>query len=409
MRICEYGERTLQDRSKVFLSGLSELDIIEKSLDHPHDSMNPNARVAILKCESYEPERVTDTISQGIEMIGGVGEFVRAGEKILIKPNLISPDLPESATITHPVFFEAVARILLDEGVHVHYGDSPGIHPPVRALKRSGIQEIAQSLGLTQADFTTRQRVHASAARQNRVFEIAKGVLDVDGIVSLPKLKTHGFMLMTGAIKNQFGCIPGLLKSGFHAKLEDVDSFSQMLVDLNLFLKPRLFIMDGVLAMEGNGPRRGNPVDLGVIMVSADPVALDTVAAGVIGLNPRKIPLLMRGQESGLGTMENIHTIGVKIEDVKKKFDLPRYSGNFKSIPPFIRNILKRFMAQLPVIARDKCIKCHECHKICPTRPKSIVIRDDDFPEHDYRYCIRCYCCQETCPTGAISIRTKLF
>jgi uncharacterized protein (DUF362 family)/Pyruvate/2-oxoacid:ferredoxin oxidoreductase delta subunit len=369
----------------------------------------PRARVAILKCESYDPERLKATMSRGLDMIGGLDQCVRRGEKILIKPNLISPDLPESATITHPVFFEAVARILLERGVQVYYGDSPGIYPPARALRKSGIQDIADGLGLTQADFTTRQKVNVPNARQNRVFEIAKGVLDADGLISLPKLKTHGFMLMTGAIKNQFGCIPGLLKSGFHARLEEVDAFAQMLVDLNLFLRPRLFIMDAILAMEGNGPRRGTPVDLGLIMMSTDPVALDTVAARVIDLNPRRLSILAKGQESGLGTTDDIDIMGESIDEVKKRFDLPRYSGNFKSIPPFVRNILKRFMAQLPVIDRGTCIKCHECHKICPTQPKSIVIRADNFPEHDYSTCIRCYCCQETCPTGAISIRTKLF
>ncbi|MFW6180772.1 MAG: DUF362 domain-containing protein, partial [Spirochaetota bacterium] len=325
-------------------------------------------------------------------------------------PNLLAPDPPESATVTHPAVFEAAARILLDQGTRVCYGDSPSFYPLERALRKSGIQDAADRLGLEPADFSTRQRVYFEGGHQNRVFEVARGALEADGMVSLPKLKTHGFTLMTGAVKNQFGCLPGVQKSGFHAKLEEPEKFSTMLVDLTLFLRPRLYIMDAVLAMEGNGPRRGNPVPLGLIIMCSDPVALDTVAARVAGIDPGAVPPIVQGARNGLGTMVDIQVLGERIEEVKKKFSLPRYSGNFKAIPPVIRNLLKRIIVQQPVIQYDSCTRCHECQKICPTTPKSILIRErDNYPEHDYRHCIRCYCCQETCPVGAITIRTKLF
>ena len=366
-------------------------------------------KVALLQCNSYNTDKLYEKIKEGIDLIGGIEKFIKKGEKILLKPSLLAPDPPETATTTHPSVFESIAKILIEHGVLVYYGDSPAFHDPLKALKKSGIYDVAFKLNLKQADFQNRERVLYKEGRQNKVFEIAKGVLESDGMVSLPKLKTHGLTILTGAIKNQFGCIPGVTKTAFHAKLDDVNKFSQMLVDLTMFLKPRLYIMDGILAMEGNGPRRGNPVHLGVLLLSSDPVALDTVASVIIGIDPYKIIPTVKGEESGLGTIEEIEVVGSRIEDVQKRFKLPRYSGNFNSIPPFLRRFIKNAFIQRPVIHKKKCVECYECYKICPTKPKSISIGNDNYPAYIYHTCIRCYCCQENCPEGAITIKTKLF
>jgi uncharacterized protein (DUF362 family)/Pyruvate/2-oxoacid:ferredoxin oxidoreductase delta subunit len=367
-----------------------------------------NSPVALVTCVQYRPDMVRSKVEEGLELLGGIRKFIKPEEKILLKPNLLAPDPPETATATHPVVFESVARILIDYGADVCYGDSPSFASLQRALKKSGIYDVAEKLNLKIADFENKERIFFKEALQNKVFDIARGALNSDGIVSLPKLKTHGLTLLTGAIKNQFGCIPGLTKSGFHAKLEDIEKFAQMLVDLTMFLRPRLYIMDGIRAMEGNGPRRGNPVDLGVLLLSPDPVALDTVASRIIGLDPRKVIPTVKGELAGLGTMVNVDVRGKSIADVVRKFQLPRHSEGFKSLPPFIRRFLKKILVQFPVINRKKCVKCHECFKICPSKPKSIKIRHDNYPEHTYDSCIRCYCCQETCPESAITIKYRL-
>ncbi len=254
-----------------------------------------HSKVALLQCKSYDAGLVMEKINEGIELLGGLRTLVKPGEKILLKPNLLAPDPPETATTTHPAVFRAAAEILRDQGTIVYYGDSPGIHSTARAMKKSGLQDVADELGLIAADFENREKIFFENAKQNKVFEIARGVLQSDGIISLPKLKTHGLTIMTGAIKNQFGCIPGLIKPGFHAKLENPEDFSQMLVDLTMFLKPRLYIMDGIWAMEGNGPRRGKRVELGILIISTDPVAADTVASQVIGLDPAKVYTILHG------------------------------------------------------------------------------------------------------------------
>lgn len=367
------------------------------------------SKVVLLKCRKSFVSEVQNALEEGLELLGGIGKFVKKGEKILLKPNLLAADPPETATCTHPSVFEAIARILKKYGAEVMYGDSPCLHSPLKALKRSGLEEVAERLHLSPADFERNRRVYYGEAKQNRVFEIAEGVFKADGIISLPKLKTHGFTLLTGAIKNQFGCIPGIAKSGYHAKLEKLENFSQMLVDLTMLLKPRLYIMDGIIAMEGNGPRRGNPVELGALLISQDPVALDAVASQLIGIEPERIITTLKGYESRLGTMFDLDLAGEDISRIKRRIALPADGRGFHSMPLFIRRGLKRIMVYAPVIQYNRCTGCLECYRICPSNPKSIVIRDDGFPMHRYRTCIRCYCCQETCPESAIILKRKIF
>ncbi|HNX92839.1 MAG TPA: DUF362 domain-containing protein, partial [Syntrophomonas sp.] len=165
------------------------------------------------------------------------------------KPNLLSADPPEKCVTTHPAVFRAIAEALQNAGVHLTYGDSPGFGSPGGAARKAGIAAAAAELDIPMADFQQGQEVVCLDGLQNKKFVIAKGVLECDGMISLPKLKTHGLTRLTGCMKNQFGCIPGLLKGEYHVKLPDVNRFAQMLADLNLLLKPRLYIMDGIMAM----------------------------------------------------------------------------------------------------------------------------------------------------------------
>jgi len=367
------------------------------------------SKVAIVKCDNYNPDEVLKSIKEGLKLIGGVEKFVKNGEKILLKPNLLAPDPPETGTTTHPIVFEAIAKVFIEYDAHIYYGDSPAFYDPLKVAKKAGIYEKAIKLNCILSDFKNSKKVYFNQGRQNKVFEIAKGVLEADGLISLPRLKTHGLTLLTGAIKNQFGCIPGTRKSAFHVKLPEVEKFSQMLVDLTMLIKPRLYIMDGIFAMEGNGPRRGNLIKLGVLLLSSDPVALDTVASQIIRLNPYRVLPTVKGMESGLGNMEDIEIVGDSIKNFQKRLKLPTRGGNINAIPEIIRNITKNVLIPRPVINNKKCIKCYECYKLCPSKPKSLYINNNKYPEYNYNTCIRCYCCQENCPEGAITIKIKLF
>ncbi|MDD3024142.1 MAG: DUF362 domain-containing protein, partial [Syntrophomonadaceae bacterium] len=265
-------------------------------------------QVALVRCESYEYEKVKAAVEKGLELIGGLNRLVKPGEKILLKPNLLTAEPPEKCVTTHPAVFKAVAEAFIATGAILSYGDSPALGSTVKVARKAGIMEAAEDLGIEMADFKNGEEVTFSGGRQNKKFVIAKGVLACDGLVSLPKFKTHGLTLLTGAIKNQFGCIPGVLKGEFHVKLPQVQDFARMLVDLNNLLQPRLFVMDAIMAMEGNGPRGGNPRYMGVLLFSTDPVALDATACRLAAVRPDEVLTLKYGQESGLGVWESDKT-----------------------------------------------------------------------------------------------------
>lgn len=385
---------------------MSQYKKTKKELREDYTERNP--RVILIRAEEYNTNDLYRKIGDAIDSLGGISLFAKSGEKILIKPNLLAPDEPGRATTTHPVFVEAVSRIFNDSGAIVYCGDSPSLYDPIKTMKKTGIYDACNKTGVKVADFYNSEKIFSEKAIQNRIFNIARGVLDSDGIISLPKMKTHGFTLFTGAIKNQFGCVPGSTKASFHAKLETIEKFSQMLVDLTIIVNPRLYIMDGILGMEGNGPRRGKPVKLNTILVSDDPVAMDTVASKLMGIPTEYVIPILKGYESNLGSIDRINITGDSVVELTRKCTLPRFRGTFSRIPRPIRNFVKNALIAKPVINYNLCTRCYECIKACPTSPKSIKLKEDRYPGHDYSTCIRCYCCQEVCPEGAIFLKIKI-
>ena len=200
------------------------------------------SQVALVRCEAYDEAAVHEAVGRGLELLGGVERFVQSGEDILLKPNLLTASEPESVVTTHPAVFKAVARHLRAAGANLSYGDSPGFGSPAGAARKSGLVPAAEELDVPLADFAAGHQVSFHDGHLIKQFTIADGVLEADGLVSLPKLKTHALVRMTGAIKNQFGCIPGMLKGEFHAKMPDMDLFSQMLVDVFSFILVTSFL-----------------------------------------------------------------------------------------------------------------------------------------------------------------------
>ena len=368
--------------------------------------------VALVACSTYDLEAVRTALDRGIDLLGGVGRFAAAGERILLKPNLLVGRSPERAVTTHPAVFRAVAELLQEAGATLMYGDSPGFGGAETVARKAGIAALADEIGVPLADFSSGESVSFPDGRLIKQFTIAKGVLEVDGIVSLPKMKTHGLTRMTGAIKNQFGCIPGALKAEFHARLPNADLFSQMLVDLNRFLGPRLFVMDGIVAMEGNGPQSGCPRAMNVLLLSDDPVALDATVCRLMNLDPRLVPTIAYGHAHGLGELERVEVVGDPIADlVCGEFDVDRALRSSTGAPGRASRWARRLVVPKPVIREDRCTRCGTCVEVCPVIPKAVRFAEDrkaGEPQYDYDRCIRCYCCQEMCPAGAIEIDIPL-
>lgn len=366
--------------------------------------------VAIVGCDDYEYETVGLAVNRGLELLGGADQFARKGERILLKPNLLAADPPERCVTTHPAVFRAVAEVFLNNGVKLLYGDSPGFGGFGKAAHKSGLAAVAEELGIDPGNFSEGVRIPFSEGIQNKSFVIARAVTECQGIISLPKLKSHGLTTLTGAIKNQFGCIPGLLKGEFHAKLPEMRHFLTMLAELTQLIKPRLYVMDAVLAMEGNGPRSGKPRKIGALLLSADPVALDATAARMVGLLPDTLDIIRIGQQHGLGCMdkESIVLLGDALASfITTDFEISRASTMARLSNHHLRNIL----VQRPEIQDDDCIHCGICVQVCPVTPKALQWSGQGEgeegvqpPVYNYDRCIRCYCCQELCPQGAIKL-----
>ncbi|MBE0417670.1 MAG: DUF362 domain-containing protein, partial [Coriobacteriia bacterium] len=260
--------------------------------------------VALVRCETYDEDVVHAAVGRGLELLGGADRFVTPGERVLLKPNLLVASAPGSSVTTHPSVFAAVARHLADAGANLSYGDSPAVGRPEGVARRAGLADVAAHLDIPFADFTNSRDFSARDGQVVKRWSIAEGVFAADRVVSLPKMKTHALTRMTGAVKNQFGCIPGARKGEFHARMPDIRRFAQMLVDLCAAVAPRLYVMDGIVAMEGNGPRGGDSRPVGVLLLSDDPVALDATACRLMGLDPTLVETVTLGQESGLGRWE---------------------------------------------------------------------------------------------------------
>jgi len=369
--------------------------------------------VVLIGCDTYDDEQVYEAVKAGIGLLGGISHFIKPGERIVIKPNVLFGTNPQKCVSTHPSLLKAVGRMLLEANTSVYYGDSSGFGKCEANMKKAKLKHIADELGIRLADFDKGKDVTHREALLIKRFVIANGVLESDGLISLPKLKTHGLTRFTGAIKNQFGCVPGLLKSQHHVKMADPYDFATMLVDLNTLIKPRLYIMDGIVAMEGNGPRSGKPRQLGVLLFSSDPVALDSVACKIIDLNPAFVPTSEPGERAGLGTYhyENIEVIGENIEAfIDKDFEVirkPPVSAPSGLMRTFVRNRI----CPRPIIDKTICTNCGTCVRLCPVTPKAVNWHAGDEskpPTFKYDRCIRCYCCQELCPEGAVTIRDTL-
>lgn len=371
------------------------------------------SKVVLVRCESYDDEAVRAAVARGLDLLGGPGRFAREGERILLKPNLLVAAAPEKAVTTHPAVFRAVAEAFQKTGASLCYGDSPSFGSLGRVARKAGLAEVADALGVELADFQDGEEVFFKEGRQNRRFRIARGVLASDGVISLPKLKTHGLERMTGCVKNQFGCIPGLLKGEFHVRLPDANDFGRMLVDLNRLVGPRLYVMDGIVGMEGNGPQGGTPVSMNVLLFSEDPVALDATVCRLVGLDPARMPTIPLGSEAGAGVYreEEIELAGDPLDPLRND----RFQVEREPVKPYrttgrFRFVSNRLVSR-PFVVEEKCVRCGACVTLCPVTPKAVDWIGGDRtrpPRHDYGRCIRCYCCQEVCPEGAIELRVPL-
>lgn len=362
-------------------------------------------KVSVTRCDRYGFEEVYASVKKAVGLLGGIKRFVGKNERILLKPNLLAGKPPEKAVTTHPDVVRAVIRLVKEAGATPVVGDSPGLGTAVKAAEKSVVLKACKDEGVELIDLKTLVIAENPSGRTFKRLEVAAEALDADGIINIPKLKTHAQMFLTLGVKNLFGCVPGKLKPQWHLSA-GVDSihFASMLLDLYSFLSPRLTVLDGIVAMEGNGPGNGTPRPLGLLFASPDAVALDTIVTEALGASIEDSPLLRAAKARGMkgADISEIKLLGAEMESIKVKgFRFPPLvSVNFtEKLPYFLDRRLRKALTSRPRVEHRDCTLCNICVEVCP--PK--IMESAERIAIDYDRCIRCYCCQEICPSGAIS------
>lgn len=355
------------------------------------------SKVSIIKCESYNFEKLFQAVKKSVDLIGGIESFVAQGQSVLLKPNLLKEAKPEDAVTTHPEFIRAVIRLIKTQTDKIFIGDSPGGTIKAQAVYEfCGIERVAKEENVQLVGFNT------IVKKDNIPF--AKIMDEVDVLISLPKFKTHNLALITAAIKNVFGLIPGLYKVHVHKQAPNFRQFAKELARVYSLATPQLSIVDAITAMDGDGPAGGEPYDLGLVVASGDAVSIDAVLAKIIGLKPLEVPSTKAAASMCLGQAQinNIDIVGISLEDIiVDDFNLPKILLLFK-VPNFLAKSLLRFMPLMMGIDRNKCSGCEVCKNICPQKAIKYVRGSLKI---DFKRCILCLCCSEMCPNNAIYLR----
>jgi uncharacterized protein (DUF362 family)/Pyruvate/2-oxoacid:ferredoxin oxidoreductase delta subunit len=365
-----------------------------------------NNKISVRKCSAYNVQEIYDLITDIYKSTGGPDV---KGKRVLVKPNILTDDDPAKCISTNPAIVEAMVRFLQSNGATVVVGDSPAVHTQKFRGEKSGIHKVCEATGAEWIDFMDSPIEKTLRKGKIRLAAITE---KVDLIISLPKFKNHELVYFTGAIKNTLGLVPGFSKAKQHALHQDRNKFGEFLVDLNEAVTPDYFLMDGITGMEGPGPGRGIPIEIGLLFGSTNPLALDIIASRIAGYEPLLIPTSRAAffRKTWLKTLDDIIYDGPVIKTIIKEgfTKIPVSSSNNIAFQFIMKRI--KFLKKLerrPVFIHENCTGCQKCVNICPvqailplpTKKTHIVLTDSR--------CIRCFCCSEVCTDNAIEIRRK--
>ena len=363
-----------------------------------------NYDVAVVRCKTYDVEAVKPALEEALNAVNGL-DFVMPGMKIIIKPNLVSFKKPDAAATTHPALLEALVEMLLSRGADLTIGDSPGGPHSLPLLNRvyaaTGMDRV-EKLGAKLNRNMNEKTVDFPEGKVLKNFTYTQYLDEADAIIDFCKLKSHGMLGMSAAVKNLFGTIPGLKKPEVHYKFQNDAEFADMLVDLNEYFKPRLAICDAVVGMEGNGPTAGTPRQIGAIIASKSTYYADVVGAELIGMNIDGLPTLQAAYERGFApaSSKNLRVYGDIRALTVDDFKAPPVRGlSFMRKGNVLHFISKAALEHKPTLKKRLCVGCGECARMCPA--KAIEMKNKK-PHINREKCIRCFCCQEFCPRAAM-------
>jgi len=363
--------------------------------------------VAVTRCGTYDAGQVDAAVREAVELLGGISRLVRPGERVLIKPNLLSAKAPDRAITTHPAVVESLIGLVSEAGGHPSVGDSPGgaLRGVERVWRNTGMLDLAERTGVPLVSFEVSGSVEV--AGQLRTYRIARPVIEADAVLNVGKMKTHMITGYTGCVKNMFGIIPGFMKSRIHSIAPRPVPFARHIVDVFSLVTPRLNLLDAVVAMEGDGPSGGTPRPVGAILAGEDGVAVDAVASSMMGFGEGRVPTLRIAADRGLGTAR-LSDIAVAGAD-PASFDLAGFklpNTRFMNlIPDPVVRALEPWIWVYPEMSFEWGCRgeaCGLCVESCPVGAIEMTGRG---PVVSRKTCVECLCCHEVCPEQAVRVK----
>jgi uncharacterized protein (DUF362 family) len=355
-------------------------------------NQNTSSQVCITK-STYQ----TIDIDTLLAPLGHLNKYIKNGQRILLKVNLLNASDPSKAVVTNPLLVKKISEAVLKNGGIPIIGDSPSGQFTKRRLKKvyekGGYTAISRDLGIELNYDITTKKIPIPQGKRLKKSSICNFILQADTIIALPKIKTHSYMIMTLATKIMYGAVPGLTKAKYHSLYIKRYSFSDMLLDILSVVTPDLIIMDGIVGMQGQGPGSGIPVDLQVLLAAENPLSIDIAVCRMLNIEPVGIPVLKQAKIRGLWPKEISYPILTPDDINYKGFILPTTADYLLTG--------KKTPQQSPFI-NTKCNTCGLCQEICPKQAITITRKQ---AEINYAKCIKCYCCHEVCPEEAIELK----
>lgn len=371
------------------------------------------AEVAIMDAVGYDERLITEKITSGL---GALALEMPRNARVLVKPNLLAQNTARQCTTTHPAVVAAICTLLRDNGCAITIGDSSAFWQPGntrRAFATSGIAKVASRFGAALVAFEEDGgRVHHRG--ENRVLTdvlLARALDETDFLVNVPKLKTHSFFRLSGAVKNLFGLVPGGAKYEYHfiGGFRRAD-FGEKLADIAAMIPPSLAVMDAITGLEGFGPAAtGKPRETGLLLVSENPFAVDCAAARSIGLDPFEVESIVAGISRGLIPADAVPVI---LGDRKAIPSIPYRLPERHEEEPKEKDALYRIIAVRPMVRPRRCDRCGVCADVCPTGAVTVQ-GDGAYGDGGARAavvisrdrCLNCYLCYYRCPRKSIALR----
>jgi uncharacterized protein (DUF362 family)/NAD-dependent dihydropyrimidine dehydrogenase PreA subunit len=344
-----------------------------------------------------------ENVRQAVDRAFELFPLALSGKRVLIKPNVLRASEASEGIVTHPAVLRAVVeKVETMRPAAIVVGDNPGLFSygaNEASFQQTGLMAAAK--GYYQNIGNDSLQVKFNPEFMSTV-SLSRIVLDADIIISLPKFKTHGLTVITGAIKNSYGFLPGAQKAKLHQAAGSPERFHELVVEVFRLRVPDFFLMDAVVGMEGNGPASPDLREVGLILASDNGVALDAVMATMMGVEPALLRFLQKAREMGLGDYD-LNQIEVNGE-LKKlpDFKLPPLGGEAILQNETIQSMICQKTLLRPQADPELCSGCGTCVDQCPV---SALSMNGDLPQVDADTCITCFCCQEICPEKAMTLK----